>query len=382
VTAVPGRPRLAAVVVGYETRWHADNLVTRLLEGYRIDETVYEPRCSVASVYTLRPSSLSADLAARHGFRLASSIAEALTLGGASLAVDGVVVVTEAPGNVETFGANPFRAFWSEIAAVLAEAGRPVPVFWDKQLAARWSDSLAIHEEARALGVALAAGSVIPATFRRPELDVAPGTPIGEALAVASIPQAHVQSITFHALELLQSFAERRTGGETGVAQVEVLDGPAVWRARDAGRWSGSLFEAAVARSESRREGRPEDLVTEPMAVLLHYRDGFRAAVVSAPGYVDDFTVALRVAGVPEPLSTLAWYASANGNSFACLVRQIEDLMLTGQPPVPVARTLLTSGLIDAMLRARTAGGSVATPELAIGYHAPPFSVYCRGRGR
>ena len=48
------RPRLAAIVVGYENRWHGDNLVTRLLNGYRINATLHLPRCEIASVYTLR----------------------------------------------------------------------------------------------------------------------------------------------------------------------------------------------------------------------------------------------------------------------------------------------------------------------------------------
>jgi len=377
------RPRLAAIVVGYENRWHGDNLVTRLLNGYRINATLHPPRCEIASVYTLRagPGDLSAGYASEHGFTVFPTIADALTLGTDRLAVDGVVVVTEAPGTVVAFADNPFRAFFEEIVAVFRREGRGVPVFWDKQLAAHWDDARWMVDQAQSMGFALAAGSVIPATFRRPALDMPVDTPLVEAISVASVPPEHVQSLTFHAVELLQSLVERRPGGETGIQRLELLDGPAVWRARDDGRWSGALFDAAVSRSLTRRDGRPEDLATNPMALLIDYRDGFRASVVSVPGYADDFTAAVQIAGEPAPRTTLAYYVSENGNSFSCLVRQIEDLMLTGRPVVPVERTLLSSGVIDFMLRARSAGVAIPTPELAVAYRAPDRSVFCEGEG-
>jgi hypothetical protein len=252
-------------------------------------------------------------------------------------------------------------------------------VFNDKQLAARWVDSHWFYAQSQQIGFPLAAGSVIPATFRRPELEVPLDTPLDAAIAVGGIPVVHVQSIAFHALELLQSLVERRRGGEVGIRSIEFLEGDAVWRARDAGRWSGELFEAAIGRDPARRPGRPEDLIAEPLAILLEYRDGFRAAVIGADGLVSDYSVAVQTAG--RTLSTLAHFVRANGNSFSCLVPQIEDLVLNRRPSVPIERTLLTSGIIDFMMAAREQGRPIDTPELGISYQPAEREAFCRGEG-
>ena len=106
------RPQIAAIVVGYQIRWHADNIVTRLLEGYWINQTWHEPRCQIASVYVHErgPADVSRRLAAAYDFALAPTIDEALTLGTGGLAVDGVVVVTESPSDEVAFGRPPVSA--------------------------------------------------------------------------------------------------------------------------------------------------------------------------------------------------------------------------------------------------------------------------------
>ena len=46
--------------------------------------------------------------------------------------------------------------------------------------------------------------------------------------------------------------------------------------------------------------------------------------------------------------------------------------MLTGKPPYSAARTLLTTGVLEAAMRSRHQGHVVVeTPELAIAYTAP-----------
>ena len=377
-------PQLAAIVVGYNIRWHADNIVTRLLEGHWINGIFQAPRCRIASLYshTVGGSDVGRRLASAYGFRSCRSVAEALTLATGSLKVDGVVTVSEAPGNLVPFDDNPFRQFFEEIVSVFRKSNRSVPVFNDKQFSSRWPESKWMYEQSRELGFPMLAGSTISVTFRRPELDLAPDTPIEEAVAVGSIPLQHVQSITFHALELLQSIVERRPGGETGVRALEFLEGESVWQAGDRGRWSRDLFNAAVSRSLTRNPGRPEDLITRPIALLVEYNDGFRAAVLGAAGMVGDYTVAVRIKGRTEIASTLAFYPSDSGNSFSCLVRHVETLMLTGKSPVPVERTLLTSGIIDLMTRSRREGNRrVETPELAISYRAPASAAFCSGPG-
>ncbi len=118
------------------------------------------------------------------------------------------------------------------------------------------------------------------------------------------------------------------------------------------------------------------------MAILLHYNDGFKAAVVGAAGLVGGFTLAAKVRGRPDPLSTHAYYVSVNANSFSCLVRYAEDFFITGQSANPVERTLLASGLIDFIMRSREQGHRlVETPELAVTYRGPKQSAVCEGQG-
>ncbi|MGN6757769.1 MAG: hypothetical protein ACTHMJ_15420, partial [Thermomicrobiales bacterium] len=57
---------------------------------------------------------------------------------------------------------------------------------------------------------------------------------------------------------------------------------------------------------------------------------------------------------------------------FTFLVRQIESLMLNGQPPYPIERTLLTTGILEAALHSRRQEQAVLdTPALDIHYQAP-----------
>jgi hypothetical protein len=55
-----------------------------------------------------------------------------------------------------------------------------------------------------------------------------------------SIHGGGVESYDFHGLEVLQSMIEARRGYETGVEQVQFLQGTALWKAADDGLWSPS----------------------------------------------------------------------------------------------------------------------------------------------
>ena len=51
------------------------------------------------------------------------------------------------------------------------------------------------------------------------------------------------------------------------------------------------------------------------------------------------------------------------------MVRNFENLVLTGREPNPIERTLLTNGILLAGLESRRLGGKwVDTPELGIAY--------------
>ena len=84
----------------------------------------------------------------------------------------------------------------------------------------------------RELDFPFMAGSSLPVTWRMPSVEMPRGERINELMGVAF---GGVDSYDFHALETMQCMAERRDGGETGVAWVEGLRGDAFWKAMDRG---------------------------------------------------------------------------------------------------------------------------------------------------
>ena len=76
--------------------------------------------------------------------------------------------------------------------------------------------------------------------------------------------------------------------------------------------------------------------VKEPVAYRYEYADGLKATMLLMNGLVGDFTVAARIKGQAEPLSTL-FYLPPNPNVTysAGLMARAEELFTTGQGPVP-----------------------------------------------
>lgn len=377
------RKKIAAIVVRYGLRLHADNLVTRLLEGYWLNDEFHRPSCDVASVYVHHVDStdISRRLSAAYGFRVSPTIADALTLGTDGLAVDGVLIVSEDAFTYWT--ENPFFSFFSQVMDVFRRSGRAVPVLNDKALSHDWDEAQWMVRQSRRLGFPMIAGSTTPVTFRRPQIDFPRGTRFTEALVVATIPKSYVESLAFHGLELLQCVTERRPGGETGIRAVQCLEGPAVWAAARDGLWSRELFDAAAARSHSRSEGRPEDLIADPLALLVEYVDGTRGAVIGAAGLVRDFNFACRVHGEPEVKSFAAYIPWENSNNFGGLVHYFERMLASGRPDFPVERTMLNCGTLDFLMRSRREGHQrLLTPALAkVHYEAPAVSAFLPGAG-
>jgi hypothetical protein len=200
-------------------------------------------------------------------------------------------------------------------------------------------------------------------------VDISRGTKLGDMLAVS---YHTLDGYGFHAMEMVQCLAERRAGGETGIAAVHCLEGPAVWDALRQGRIDRTLLDEALARTEShkRHKGTLEAAVKTPVAFLMEYRDGFKASVLTLNYAVGEWAVAWRESGKPDPRSTLFWTQEARPfGHFTFLVQGIEQMFHTGKPAWPVERTLLTSGALDALLTSKAQGGQrIETPQLAIRY--------------
>jgi hypothetical protein len=120
--------------------------------------------------------------------------------------------------------------------------------------------------------------------------------------------------------------------------------------------------------------------VKEPAVFIVDYNDGLKGAAFLMTGLVEDFTVAIDVEGRSSPVSTLMNLQNGRPHHhFGCLVKNIEKMFETGEPPYPVERTLLTSGILDFALESRIRNyRKLDTPELAqVRYQTPDASHYC-----
>src|SRR5262245_48491961 len=93
-----GRPKIAALVTEYRRHLHGQHIVDRFLEGYGWNGSHHHPAMDMVSMFVdqRRQGDLTPDRAARFpSMKIYPTIAEALTLGGNKLAVDGVMLVGE-----------------------------------------------------------------------------------------------------------------------------------------------------------------------------------------------------------------------------------------------------------------------------------------------
>jgi hypothetical protein len=363
------RLRVAAICTIYHAWSHADAIVTKFLKGMTTDEACHTPEVDVVSMYIdhILENDIGVGIADDHGIPLYPSIRRALHAGANQLNVDAVLFIGEHgdyPWNERGRHMYPRRYIFEQIAGVFSESGRSVPVFNDKHLAYDWTDARWMWDRATELDIPLMAGSCLPLAWRRPWVEHEQGTAIDEALAIGF---GGIEAYGYHTLESLQCMIERRAGGESGVVAVQCLEGDDVWRARDKGRFSGDLAEAACATVGTRKEGAMEDC--EKAAVfLVEHKDGLHSAALMLDGYVSDWAYAARVDGVIQA-SEFFLQPDGPGASFGYLSRNIQRFFQTGVAPYPAARTLLTTGLIDAAMNSRFEDHRrLETPWLEIAY--------------
>lgn len=364
--------KIAAIVTEYRRFSHADVIVTKFLKGFPTDQGLLPARVQIASLYVdqFPTSDLSRAYAAQFDVPIYPSIAQALTLGGDNLAVDGVLLIGEHGDyawNEKGQHLYPRKYFMEQICGVFATSGRAVPVFNDKHLSYNWHDAQWMVDRAAQLGAPFMAGSSLPVGWRRPWLEHARETPIQEALVIA---YSGLDVYGFHALETLQCMIERRVGGETGVAAVTCLEGEAVWQAAREGQWPRDLAEAGLAAIQPQPTGTLESLIAHPALFLLEHRDGLRSTVLMASDKDTQIQTFAYAARIDNAIQACEIHLPEDPHAhFSYLSLNVEEMFLTSKPSWPVARTLLTTGVLEAALDSRFQGHvRVATPHLAIAY--------------
>ncbi|MBI2926102.1 MAG: hypothetical protein HYY24_10395 [Verrucomicrobia bacterium] len=388
VLAAATAPRRIAIVTTVWTyQSHAQHMGDRFLVGYPRHGCWHRPPLQVVSLYVdQKPAGdLSRQRAADHGFTIYPSITEALRCGGNNLAVDAVVIIGEHgdyPKNQKGQILYPRFEFFQEVVRVFEQDGRAVPVFNDKHLSYSWEKARKMVADSKRLKFPFLAGSSLPVTWRLPPVEISYGAKLKEAL-MGGVGGS--DPMDYHALEAMQCMVERRRGGETGVKSVQLIEGDAVWRAGEEGRWSKRLLEAALSRSDSLQGdselySRPQDLanngqlptlVKNPAAYFIERNDGLRTTLLMLNGGLQDYCFAAQLAN-GEIVSTQFFLPpTPNVTYSACLAAQIEEMIVTGRAPYPVERTQIASAMLDRCLDSKVEGHRrIETPELNIRYRA------------
>lgn len=377
------RKKIAAIITVYRPGSHADVLVTKFLKGFPIDQGLFAPRVDLVSMYIdqFPAEDIGRQVAAEHGVTIYSSIVKALTLGGDELAVDGVLLIGEHgeyAWNEKEQHLYPRRYLMEQICGVMATSGRGVPIYNDKHLAYNWPDSRWIYDRARELGAPFMAGSSLPVCWRSPALEHELDTPLSEAVAVGF---SGLDIYGFHTLEVLQCMVERRAGGETGVAAVTCREGEEVWNLARSGAWWRELAQEACDAIRDKPAGPMEDHCGNPALFEIEYADGLRGAVLMLNGYIHDLAYAARLGAPGGPTTgeivASEFYCQGHGGPngayahFSYLGLNIEEMFVTGVPAYPAARSLLTSGALDAALTSRYDGHRrIQTPWLNEAYRS------------
>ncbi len=371
--------KIATVITEYRKWSHADVIVGKILEGYRYDGRA-KPDLQVASMFVdqFPANDMSRDLAKKYNFNIYPTIAEALTLGGKKLAVDGVIII----GEHGTYPKNdigqilyPRRRFFEECTKVFEASSRSVPVFSDKHLAASWNDAKWMYDKSRMLFFPFLAGSSIPLTWRKPKLDLKKDSPLSGLVQIGYGP---FEGYGFHALEGMQCLAERRRGGETGVKAVTCLSGSAMWQPLDKKVFSQVLLEECIKRAPSHAKGSYREITAsnkEAGLFLIEYEDGLLAAVAMLNGFLFEgdggaFCGAIQLGAEKQPQSCQFYLQQPDPFAhFSYLVKAIESMMHSNHAPYPVERTLLTTGILDAVMHSKAqAGLKIETPHLRLKY--------------
>ncbi len=388
--------RIAVIATIYRYLSHAQHFADRFLVGYPTEGRWHRPDMKIVSLFVdQKPEGdQSIDRAREFGFSVYPTIAEALRCGGDKLAVDAILLVAEHgdyPHNDKNQVLYPRYEFFKECVKVFEADGRAVPIYNDKHLSYSFEKAKEMVDDGHRLGFGLLAGSSLPVTWRLPDVELPLDCEIEDALMVGV---GGSDPMDYHALEAMQCMVERRKGGETGVAAVQLIDGDAVWEAGEKGVCSHELLEAALSRSDTPcgltlEDGRTQDLlrtgelqrlVESPSAYLIEYNDGLRATLLMLNGAVRDYCFAARLKDERVPVSTQFFLTpTPNVTYSACLIAKIEELFETGAAPYPAERTLLVSGVLESCLTSRLQGNArLETPQLSVEYRAPAESQHAR----
>ena len=312
------RPRLAAICTTYFKYSHAQHIVDRFLEGYGWNGTHHHPEMDLVSIFIdqIGDNDVSKTrLSEFPSMKLYPSIAEALTLGGSTLAVDGVLLIGEHgryPRNEKGQTLYPRYEFFQQIVKVFKDSGRSVPGLQRQApLVEAGTGRRRCTTRRGSMGFPLMAGSSLPVTWRTPSVEM----PLGRAGSGGRVRLLRRRrQLRLPRPRNAPVHGRAAQGGETGVKWLQAYRGETFWKAHQEGVWSKELVEAALCRSHTLKPARQgfndvfpgvdemRTLVKDPIAYRYEHQDGLKCTMLLMGGLVEDFNFAARIDGRPEHL--------------------------------------------------------------------------------
>ena len=350
-------------------------LVGKILEGWHQDGGP-GPELELVSLFVdqFPPEDMAVGLAKKHGFKLCESIEQAMTLGQGAIAVDGVLSIGEHgeyPWNDLGQHLYPRKRFFQEITDAMIRYGRVVPVFNDKHPGPSWDDAAWMAERAKELKLPWMAGSSLVVSTRNPDGNLGWQQPVRAALGIG---YSGLDIYGIHTLEFLQCILERRRGGEIGVTHVQALPTTAIQGLLDNGTIHAELLDAALVATGTERRAVLDNPPADGAAFILEYADGLVVPVLMLPGLAQGIGAAVLPESGPLFATRVEEREKPYYPHFAYLLKGIERMIHTGKPSYPVERTILTSGILDRLLRSlHEKNRKISTPELRIAYQPTDY---------
>ncbi|MBP1988520.1 hypothetical protein [Paenibacillus eucommiae] len=356
--------RVAVIVTEYRFNSHADVILGRLLGDHE-----YKPQVEVAAIYTdqVPENDMSREAAARCQIPIYATIEEAIRAPYADGGLDGVIIIGEHGDYPEDeLGRKwyPRRRFLEEVLLALDDLQLKVPIFSDKHLSYNIADTVWMYEQLQKRNLPFMGGSSIPHTPQVPAFDRKLLEETDEILVVSFSDV--MEAYGYHALELLQSLAETRAGGEMGVRAVQALRGAQIWAALARKEWPEDLLTHAYACYD-KAEVYPKSMKDTAVLFIVEYANGTKGYVLQQEDWINQWGFAFRhKSGESGEITSAMCVGDLERpfRHFETLTSMIENFIITGIEPFPAKRILLSSGLINYIMEALHQNQKLETPEL------------------
>jgi hypothetical protein len=358
--------RVAVIVTEYRLNSHADVILGRLL-----GDLDYKPVIEVVSLYTdqVPDNDMSRAEAKRCGIPIYSTIEETIKIPVAEGGLDGIIIIAEHgdyPKDVQGRIHYPRRRMLEEVLHSLDILQLQIPIFSDKHFSYNIEDTLWVYQQIKKRELPFMAGSSIPHMPHVPPIDAEQFVHAKEWF-VASFSDL-IEAYGYHAIEVLQSLAERRAGGETGIKSISTLKGADVWEAMERGQWPEDLMLSCLKLDQSVEFKHPSESDDPTFLIMIEYMDGTKGYVLQQTHLTENcWSFAIR----NEQGIDAAKCESGNERPFKhfeILTQLIEQFIMNGKELFPVERVFMSSGMINYAIDSLYQHKKLETPELLINY--------------